>query len=218
LVPEFFCSLAGLGRRKLRAMKTKICFSVALALVHICPGQTPRPTASASGWQLSPPFEMSVSPTPATPAPTATPGPTAPATIVQTAPPPSPALSPAQTARAGNSAAPVWVLTFIKTKSGLTDEYLKSITGSLKPIFEEEKRQQIILDYKVLSGDAIGDFNIIIMVEYPNAAALDGLREKTEPIIDKIIGPADKRRDIAAKRLDIREILATKTMREITLK
>lgn len=115
---------------------------------------------------------------------------------------------------------PLWMMTFVKTKSGLSDEYLKSMTGSLKPIYDEEKKQKIILDYKILSGEAVGnrDFNIIIMVEYPNIAALDGLRERTEPIIDKIIGPTDERRDMAAKRLDIREILATKTMREIWVK
>jgi hypothetical protein len=114
----------------------------------------------------------------------------------------------------------VWVMTFVKTKSGLSDEYLKSIAGSLKPIYEEEKKQKIILDYRILTGDSVGDrdFNFIIMVEYPNMAALEGSRERTEPIIDKIMGPADQRRDTAAKRLDLREILATKTMREIWLK
>jgi len=115
---------------------------------------------------------------------------------------------------------PVWVMTFVKTKSGLGDEYLKAMTRSIKPIYDEEKNRKIILDYKILSSDAAGDrdFNIIIMVEYPNTAALDELRERSEPIIDQIIGPTDKRRDLAAKRLDIREILATKTMREIWLK
>ena len=112
------------------------------------------------------------------------------------------------------------MLTFVKTRSGLTDDYFKSITGSLKPVYEEEKKQKLILDYKILSGDAAGehDFNVILMVEYPNLAALDGLREKTEPIIEKIIGPTEERRDMAMKRLDTREILATKTMREIWLK
>ena len=115
---------------------------------------------------------------------------------------------------------PIWVMTFVKTKPGSSDEYLKSVAGLLKPIFDEERKQKIILDYKILSGDAAGDrdFNVIIMVQYPNIAALNGLRERTEPIIDLIIGPADKRRDLAAKRLTIREILATKTMREIWLK
>lgn len=115
---------------------------------------------------------------------------------------------------------PVWVLTMIKTKSGLSDDYFKSISQTVKPVYEEEKKQKIILDYKILEGDASGtqDFNILIMVQYPNMAALDGLRDKMDPIVEKVMGPEDQRRATAVKRLDIREILATKTMREITLK
>jgi hypothetical protein len=115
---------------------------------------------------------------------------------------------------------PIWVLTMIKTKAGLSDDYLKSISQSVKPVYDEEKKQKIILDYKILDGDASGaqDFNILIMVQYPNMAALDGLRDKMDPIVEKVMGPEDQRRATAVKRLDIREILATKTMREITLK
>jgi hypothetical protein len=115
---------------------------------------------------------------------------------------------------------PVWTLTMIKTKTGLSDDYIKQITGTVKPVYDEEKKQKIILDYKILEGDAMGpqDFNILILVEYPNMAALDGLRDKMDPIVEKVMGPEDQRRATAVKRLDIREILGTKTMREITLK
>lgn len=125
----------------------------------------------------------------------------------------------------GSSAAPytegpVWVLTMIKTKTGLDDDYLRQISGTVKPIYDEEKKQKIILDYKILSGDPAGrdDFNILIMVEYPNMAALDGLRDKMDPLIEKVMGSEEQRRATAVKRLDIREILGAKTMREITLK
>jgi hypothetical protein len=37
-------------------------------------------------------------------------------------------------------------------------------------------------------------------------------------IVEKVMGPEDQRRATAVKRLDIREILGTKIMREITLK
>jgi hypothetical protein len=115
---------------------------------------------------------------------------------------------------------PVWTLTMIKTKAGLGDEYLKQITGTVKPVYDEEKKQKIILDYKILNGEASGpqDFNILILVEYPNWAALDNLRDKMDPIVEKVMGAEDQRRETAVKRLDIREILGTKTMREITLK
>ncbi len=115
---------------------------------------------------------------------------------------------------------PVWTLTMIKTKTGLADEYLKQITGTVKPVYDEEKKQKIILDYKILNGEASGpqDFNILILVEYPNWAALDNLRDKMDPIVEKVMGAEDQRRETAVKRLDIREILGTKTMREITFK
>ncbi len=108
----------------------------------------------------------------------------------------------------------------IKTKTGLTDEYLKQITGTVKPVYDEEKKQKIVLDYKILNGEASGpqDFNILILVEYPNWATFDNLRDKMDPVVEKIMGPEDQRRATAVKRLDIREILGTKTMREITLK
>jgi hypothetical protein len=115
---------------------------------------------------------------------------------------------------------PVWTMTMVRTKAGLGDDYLRQISGTVKPVYDEEKKQKIILDYKILQGDAMGpnDCNIVIMVEYPNMAALDGLREKMDPLIEKVMGNEDQRRATAVKRLDIREILGTKTLREITLK
>ena len=137
-------------------------------------------------------------------------------------------ISPAQTSSSspakGSSApyieGPVWTLSFIKTKAGLGDDYFRQISQTVKPAYEAAKTQKVILDYKILDGDAMGanDFNIVIMVEYPNMAALDGLRDKMDPILEKVMGSEDQRRAMAVKRLDIREILGTKTMREITLK
>src|SRR6202162_900881 len=179
-------------------MQTKIFFIGALALAQVCFAQTPAPTAASSSWQLGPPFETSLSSptTPSTPVARSTPTQSAPTAPAQ------PIRSLKGSNKMPDADGPVWVMTFVKTKSGSSDEYLKSITGLLKPIFDEEKKQKIILDYKILSGDATGDrdFNVIIMAQYPNTAALNGLRERTEPIIDLIIGPADKRRDLAAKR------------------
>jgi len=125
----------------------------------------------------------------------------------------------------GGSSAPytegsVWTLSMIKTKTGLSDEYLKQITGTVKPVYEEAKKQKIILSYKILDGEASDphDFNILILVEYPNWAAFDTLRDKMDPLLTKVMGSEEQRKDMAVKRLDVREILGTKTMREITLK
>ena len=114
----------------------------------------------------------------------------------------------------------VWEITMIKTKPGMDDDYLRQLSQALKPIYDEEKKQKLILDYKILMGDASSphDYNILIMVQYPNMASFDGLRDKTDPIMAKVMGGEDQRRSTMVKRMDVREILGTKTMREITLK
>lgn len=115
---------------------------------------------------------------------------------------------------------PVWTVSMIKTKTGLTDEYIKQITGTVKPVYDEAKKQKVILDYKILNGEASdrNDFNMLILVAFPNYAAFDHFRENMDPITEKVMGSAEQRKDMAVKRLDIREIIGTKTMREITLK
>src|SRR2546430_8930858 len=115
---------------------------------------------------------------------------------------------------------PVWTLTMVKTKTGLGDEYLKQITGTVKPVYDEEKKQKVILDYKILNGEASGpqDFNILILVEYPNWAAFDNLRDKVDPIVEKIMGTEDQRRATHENRIDIHEIVGTNARSTITLK
>ena len=115
---------------------------------------------------------------------------------------------------------PVWTLTMVKTKTGMTDEYLKEIAKSLRASLEEAKKQNLVLDYKILLGNPATpqDFNILIMVESKNMAAQDNTREKFDPIARKVVGTTDQQQAIQVKRLDIREIMGTKLMREITLK
>jgi len=114
----------------------------------------------------------------------------------------------------------VWDITMVKTKPGMSDDYLKALAKIFKATNDEAKRQGIITDYKILAGDASTqqDYDILLMVEYPNMAALDGLRDKTDPISAKMIGTEDQQRQLAVKRLEIREIMGDKIMREITLK
>jgi hypothetical protein len=114
----------------------------------------------------------------------------------------------------------VWNITMVKAKFGMGDEYLKGLAKTFKGALDEAKKQNLILDYKILLGEAATpqDFNILLMVESKNMAALDNAREKFDPIARKVEGTPDQQRATAVKRLDIREILGNKLMREITLK
>ena len=56
------------------------------------------------------------------------------------------------------------------------------------------------------------------VIQYQNMAALDNLHDKMDPILKKVVGTEDPRRQAQVKRGETREILGTKTMREVTLK
>ena len=108
----------------------------------------------------------------------------------------------------------------VRAKTGMSDDYLKNLAKAYKSTSDEAKKQGIIMDFKILLGDAANadDFDILLMVQYKNMAALDGLREKTDPIATKLIGGEEQLREGSIKRMEIRDILGSKTMREITLK
>src|SRR5204862_6496723 len=77
--------------------------------------------------------------------------------------------SPTGTSKAGAGSnapyivGPDWTMTMIKTKTGLSDEYIKQITGTVKPVYDEQTKQKIIRDYKILNAEAAGPqhYNIL---------------------------------------------------------
>ena len=58
------------------------------------------------------------------------------------------------------------------------------------------------------------------MFELKNMAALNGFRAKEDAALQKVFGTNFEQasKDLAAKRVEMREIYGTKTVREITLK
>lgn len=114
----------------------------------------------------------------------------------------------------------VWQVTMVKTKFGMSDEYLKGLARTFKTTLEEAKKQGLVMDYKIFLGDAANaqDFDILLLTESKNMAAFDNAREKFDPIARKMEGNPDQQRATATKRLELREILGSKLMREITLK
>lgn len=116
---------------------------------------------------------------------------------------------------------PVWRVTLIKVKPTQMDAYLTSLRQSSKPFFDEQKRQGMIVDYKVfLKETAAGtqDWDVAVAIQYKNHAALDGLAAKGEAIRDKILGGKQPAQQIAVKREEIREIVSSELLQEIVLK
>lgn len=114
----------------------------------------------------------------------------------------------------------VWGISMNRIKPGRGDDYYNDLRASLKRQLDEAKRQGLVLSYKLISTDATNpsDWNLLLMVEYKNMAALDGLRAKMEPIASRTVGTQEERRNRAMKRNEIREVIGTKLGREIILR
>ncbi|MCR6630451.1 MAG: hypothetical protein NVV74_10585 [Magnetospirillum sp.] len=113
----------------------------------------------------------------------------------------------------------VWELTLVRAKHGMVDAYLKSITGTFDAVMRGLLKEGLILDYKILLGNPANqsDFNILLMTETRNMAEQDNVRERWGKVVLAAEGDAKNRLNIATQRVDIREVLGIKLMREITL-
>jgi hypothetical protein len=116
---------------------------------------------------------------------------------------------------------PVWRVSLIRVKPTHMDEYLTSLQQSSKPFFDEEKRQGLIVDYKVFLKETEhtpDDWDLCVAIEYKNYAAMDGLAAKTEAIRDKVLGSKQQAQQISEKRQEIRETVSSEILEEIFLK
>lgn len=114
----------------------------------------------------------------------------------------------------------VWNLTFIRVKPAMGDRYLNDLRATVARTFAEAQRQGLVLSWKLLrspAGDR-DDWDVMIMAEYKNMAALDGLRERSEPIAKKVGGTPEEREAKAVARGELREILGSRLARELVLR
>lgn len=119
------------------------------------------------------------------------------------------------------SEGPVWKVSLIRVKPTHFDEYLTSLRQVSKPFIEEEKRQGLIVNYKIFLKETKNnpqDWDICLAVEYKNHAALDGLDAKVEAIRDKVLGGKQQAHQLGEKREEIREIISDELLQEIYLK
>jgi hypothetical protein len=114
----------------------------------------------------------------------------------------------------------VWDITMVRTTDGMTDDYLRSLGTTWRRTLDEAKKQGLVLSYRVLATGTSGpdDWDLLLMVEYKNWAAFDGLADKMDPIQRKVIGTEDQTRELMTKRLVVRHILGDKTGQELLLK
>jgi hypothetical protein len=130
-------------------------------------------------------------------------------------------LAPALFAQEHYTEGPVWRIQLIRVKPTQMDAYLTSLRQSTKPLIEEEKKQGVIMDYKIFLKETKAtpeDWDICVAFEYKNHAAMDGLAAKGEPARDKMLGGKAPAQQLADKRAEIREIISSELLQEVFLK
>jgi len=130
-------------------------------------------------------------------------------------------LAPSLFAQEHYTEGPIWRIQLIRVKPTQMDAYLTSLRQSTKPLIEEQKRQGMIVDYKVFLKETKNnpeDWDICVAIEYKNHAAMDGLAAKGEAVRDKIMGGKQAAQQLGEKRAEIREIISSELLQEIFLK
>ena len=115
---------------------------------------------------------------------------------------------------------PVVNVSFIRTVDGHFDDYMQWLATTWKQQEEAAKKAGLIVSYRVMIAEPHGpnDPDIILMVEYKNWAALDGLGAKLDSVSAQVEGSVEKANQSEVGRARIRTVLGSQTVQEALLK
>jgi hypothetical protein len=115
---------------------------------------------------------------------------------------------------------PVVNVSFIRTVDGHFDDYMQWLATTWKKQEEAAKKAGLILSYRVMVAEPHNatDADIILMIEYKNWAALDGLGSKLDSVSAQLEGSVEKANQAEADRAKIRTVLGSDTVQEALLK
>ena len=116
---------------------------------------------------------------------------------------------------------PVWRVIYLHIKTGQGDAFWNDVKQNLKPVWDAEKQEGLIADYKFYTNPTSthpDDWNVAIAILYPNYAALDGIDQKGATISSKHYGSRDAMLQAGQKRSDYATVISNQLAREVTLK
>ena len=113
----------------------------------------------------------------------------------------------------------VWSVDFIRLKPGHNLDYGRELAATWKKMLDDQKKQGIVLSYKILAGAPSNrdDFTHMLMVEFPNYGVFDQ-QDKMDEAVKKVFGSLGGVNEAFRKREEIREAIGTRVLRELRLK
>jgi hypothetical protein len=114
----------------------------------------------------------------------------------------------------------VWDVTFVQVNEGRLYDYMVDLREGWKRIYDAAKEEGHIISYKILMADRAhpADWDLLILVEYPNWAAFDGIRERFDRISETVFGSLEQESRASIERGSLRTILGAKVAQELTLR
>ena len=113
----------------------------------------------------------------------------------------------------------VWTVTTIRIKPGMDQAYLAYLDGQFKKESDAQVKAGYMKSYKILRTlDDDSSWNLLILREYKSLASIEADAEKSDALAQQTSGNDDTQMKGYEDRSKIREVLATKTARELMLK
>ncbi|MGJ7602770.1 hypothetical protein ACSFA7_00390 [Variovorax sp. LT1R20] len=111
----------------------------------------------------------------------------------------------------------VWTITYVKTKAGVFNEYIKDLSGFWRALVEQQKKDGKVLSYKILNVayPRDGEPDLLILVEYKNMAALDNDLQYTEQLLKEVNSNFALAENSAVERDRLRDFRGIVLTREI---
>jgi hypothetical protein len=115
---------------------------------------------------------------------------------------------------------PVVNVSYIKTRPGQFDAYIKYVATTYKQLIEDEKAKGNVLSWSVYAAQPHSpqDADVILMVTYKNWAAFDGLADRIEAVQKKVWGTRAGITKATVDRESMREVLGSDNVQQLILK
>jgi hypothetical protein len=115
----------------------------------------------------------------------------------------------------------IWTVTTVRIRAGMDPAYLQYLDGTLKKDSDAAVKAKYMKSYKILRAidDDETSWNMLLLREYDSLASIEANEEKADALSRQVLGEDDtKQMQGYDNRLKARQILGTKTMRELILK
>lgn len=111
----------------------------------------------------------------------------------------------------------IWSVGLVRTEANMQDQYIKDLSNVWIKIMQAAKEEGLILSYKVLAGESANpdDWDIMLLAEFENYAALDGIDDKLDKLVVQLLGEEEEQIKASLEREKIRDSYGSKLMQEI---